>query len=108
MYELDTSSGCKSLDAKAHAQDEGDEFHASSRLAAFEKLAMSEYTCSIWGPTCDSMDCITSSTMLPELSVGDWIYFSGMGAYTNAAASEFNGFAKSRIFYTQTGMENEC
>ena len=45
------------------------------------------FVCSIWGPTCDSMDCITKEGLLPKLDVGDWLYFDNMGAYTNAAAS---------------------
>ncbi|KAI9714524.1 MAG: Ornithine decarboxylase [Bogoriella megaspora] len=35
---------------------------------------------SIWGPTCDGIDCITESCTLPEtLDVGDWLYFQDMG-----------------------------
>lgn len=49
--------------------------------------------CSLWGPTCDSIDCISSSCYLPcALEVGDWLYFGEMGAYTICAASKFNGF----------------
>ncbi|KAI8847226.1 pyridoxal-dependent decarboxylase [Chytridium lagenaria] len=47
-----------------------------------------EYPCSIWGPTCDSFDCITRETLLPEMNVGDWMYFENMGAYTMSAASQ--------------------
>jgi len=61
-----------------------------------------EFNCSVWGPTCDSLDCLTKSAMLPELNIGDWLYFDEMGAYTISAASEFNGFIKSRILYTNT------
>ncbi|KAJ3098896.1 hypothetical protein HDU97_003671 [Phlyctochytrium planicorne] len=61
-----------------------------------------EYSCSIWGPTCDSFDCITRETILPEMNVGDWMYFENMGAYTMSAASQFNGFRKSPIIYTNT------
>ncbi len=43
---------------------------------------------SIWGPTCDSMDCISKEAKLPELQVGDWILFEDMGAYTSSAASK--------------------
>jgi len=50
------------------------------------------YKCTIFGPTCDSMDCIAKDIMLPELEVGEWLYFKNMGAYTTAAASPFNGF----------------
>jgi len=61
-----------------------------------------EFNCSVWGPTCDSLDCLTKSASLPELNIGDWLYFDEMGAYTISAASEFNGFIKSRILYTNT------
>ncbi|KAJ3290194.1 hypothetical protein HK104_006947 [Borealophlyctis nickersoniae] len=61
-----------------------------------------EFPCSIWGPTCDSIDCIGKNFCLPELQVGDWLYFERMGAYTMCAASNFNGFKKSGIVYTNT------
>ncbi|KAJ3067222.1 hypothetical protein HDU98_009589 [Podochytrium sp. JEL0797] len=61
-----------------------------------------EYPCSIWGPTCDSIDCITKEGSMPVLNVGDWMYFDHMGAYTLAAASRFNGFKKTEILYTNT------
>ena len=57
--------------------------------------------CSIWGPTCDSIDCVCPMTKLPaELRVGDWLVFNNMGAYTICAASQFNGFAVSLVTYT--------
>lgn len=61
-----------------------------------------EFESSVWGPTCDSLDVITKRCSLPCLEVGDWLYFPDMGAYTNCAASEFNGYAKSRVVYTNT------
>jgi ornithine decarboxylase len=61
-----------------------------------------DYPCSIWGPTCDSMDCITREGSLPEMQPGDWMYFENMGAYTMAAGSQFNGFRKPTIIYTNT------
>lgn len=61
-----------------------------------------KFKCSVWGPTCDSMDCITKNGALPELNVGDWLYYENMGAYTMCAASTFNGFKKSSIVYTNT------
>lgn len=60
------------------------------------------YKCTIFGPTCDSMDCIAKDIELPELEVGEWLYFKNMGAYTVAAASPFNGFKSCpTIHYTQ-------
>lgn len=57
------------------------------------------HACSLWGPTCDSMDCIMKELTLPELDVGDWLSFRNMGAYTMAAASTFNGFPRSKVVY---------
>ncbi|KAI9671560.1 MAG: Ornithine decarboxylase [Caeruleum heppii] len=52
---------------------------------------LTEY--SIWGPTCDGIDCITTSCAFREvLDVGDWLYFEEMGAYTKCSATHFNGF----------------
>lgn len=50
-----------------------------------------QYESSVWGPTCDGLDCIFESRPLPELGVGDWMYFKDMGAYTMASSSTFNG-----------------
>lgn len=57
------------------------------------------YRCTIFGPTCDSMDCIAKDILLPELNVGDFLYFKNMGAYTTAAASPFNGFRSCPTTY---------
>ena len=46
-----------------------------------------KFSCSIWGPTCDSIDLIGKKFSLPEMNIGDWIVFDRMGAYTMAAAS---------------------
>jgi ornithine decarboxylase len=62
------------------------------------------HVCSVWGPTCDSMDCIVSRTTLPRaLSVGDWLVFENMGAYTLCAASSFNGLRPASVRYTVGG-----
>ncbi|KAJ3499958.1 hypothetical protein NMY22_g19428 [Coprinellus aureogranulatus] len=60
---------------------------------------------SVWGPTCDSIDCVSPKTVLPErLQVGDWLGFDNMGAYTVCAASQFNGFEVSNVIYTSGGL----
>lgn len=52
-----------------------------------------KFNVSIWGPTCDGLDCISKDTNLSHnVVVGDWLYFPNLGAYTSAAASPFNGF----------------
>ena len=56
---------------------------------------------SVWGPTCDALDCVCAAAALPgTLQVGDWLGWENMGAYTVCAASGFNGFEVSRVVYT--------
>ncbi|CAI4034592.1 hypothetical protein SMKI_11G0370 [Saccharomyces mikatae IFO 1815] len=51
------------------------------------------YKVSIWGPTCDGLDCISKEYyMKHDVVVGDWFYFPDLGAYTSSAATQFNGF----------------
>lgn len=57
------------------------------------------YSCSVWGPTCDGLDCIQSECQLPALKVGEWIYFENMGAYTSCSASKFNGMPEPKYYY---------
>jgi len=59
----------------------------------------STYISTLFGPTCDSMDTIAKRILLPELHVGDWLYFDNFGAYTLAAGSAFNGFKTSKHHY---------
>ena len=53
----------------------------------------------IFGPTCDSIDLISNETMLPELTIGEWVYVENFGAYTTAASSSFNGFITTDYKY---------
>ncbi|KAJ5562777.1 hypothetical protein N7461_001538 [Penicillium sp. DV-2018c] len=51
---------------------------------------------SIWGPTCDSTDCVVREvTFNSEVRVGDWLKYKNMGAYTSTTATQFNGFSSN-------------
>jgi ornithine decarboxylase len=40
--------------------------------------------CSVWGPTCDSIDCVRPMTYLPDqLQVSDWLVYENMGLQTS-------------------------
>jgi ornithine decarboxylase len=66
------------------------------------------YPSSLWGPTCDSMDKINEYCELPELEIGEWVYFEDMGAYTKSAASTFNGYSKAHSYYVvSSGLQSE-
>ena len=58
-----------------------------------------EYQSVIFGPTCDSIDFITNSIKLPLLNIGDYLWFSHVGSYTNSCASTFNGFKTKKYFF---------
>ena len=46
----------------------------------------------MFGSTCDGGDIIYKDCMVPEdISVGNWIVWPRMGAYTSAATTKFNG-----------------
>jgi ornithine decarboxylase len=74
--------------------------------ALFEHHGAQLFPSTLWGPTCDSMDCITRTAKLPELHIGDWITFHNSGAYTIAAGCTFNGFPRPRMVYTFSTPED--
>ena len=52
----------------------------------------------VFGPTCDSVDRLPQELALPgETQEGDFIVFQGMGAYSSATNTRFNGFGKMEI-----------
>ena len=53
----------------------------------------------IFGPTCDSIDCIAHLIDLPLLEIGDVLWFPDVGSYTNASASNFNGFQTKKYVF---------
>lgn len=63
----------------------------------------------VFGPTCDGLDKIHEQTSLPELTVGDWLVFPHMGAYTVSAGSNFNGFscADVKTFYVGSPQDTD-
>lgn len=58
-----------------------------------------KHTSSIWGPTCDGLDCINKTIEIPKLNIGDWILWKNMGAYTISAAVKFNGLPFGKPLY---------
>ena len=73
--------------------------HALITLLPFNERNEKQYDCTVYGPTCDSMDKIMDQCKLPDLSIGEVIYIENMGAYTIAASSNFNGFTQTECKY---------
>ena len=51
------------------------------------------------GPSCDSVDVISEGVLLPDLAVGDRVYFLNAGAYTLSYASSFNGWPPPAVAF---------
>lgn len=60
---------------------------------------------SLFGMTCDGYDIIANNMNLPEMNVGDWIIFGGMGSYTVGPQSQFNGMKVQKKIITWSNYE---
>ncbi|CAF3660366.1 unnamed protein product [Rotaria socialis] len=57
------------------------------------------YNSAVFGPTCDSSDQLSPSVHLPLMEIGDYLWFDNIGAYSNSASTNFNGFNTKKYFY---------
>ncbi|MEK6215934.1 MAG: type III PLP-dependent enzyme, partial [Boseongicola sp.] len=57
----------------------------------------------VFGPTCDSLDRLPGKIELPtDLATGDWVLSHGMGAYSTATVTRFNGYGAIEIVTTNS------
>ena len=55
----------------------------------------------VFGPTCDSLDRLRGTVGLPEdARPGDYVVFRGMGAYSTATVTRFNGYGAIEMVTT--------
>lgn len=73
--------------------------HAKPTILPYNERDGKTYKCVVYGPTCDSVDTISEACQLPELAISERVYVPNFGAYTTAAASNFNGFQKTPCVY---------
>lgn len=85
----------------AYAQNGKDCF--ATKVSSSISNSRLSYTSLLFGPTCDGFDLIME-TILPELKEGDYLLWADMGAYTQAAATRFNGMALPKKWYFE-GLE---
>ena len=71
--------------------------HCQYRLQSFKRGGRG--ICTVFGQTCDGMDTITQAEELPELEIGDLLFSENIGAYSNASATWFNGFAPAKVVH---------
>ena len=55
----------------------------------------------LFGQTCDGMDTIVQPEELPPLEIDDLVYSEQIGAYSNASATWFNGFAPAKVVHVR-------
>lgn len=73
--------------------------HCQYRLKALKNG--SKEICTVFGQTCDGMDTIAQSEELPNLQIDDLVYSEQIGAYSNASATWFNGFAPAKVVHVR-------
>ena len=57
----------------------------------------------VFGPTCDSLDKLPGKLKLPgKITEGDVLLFHGMGAYSTATVTRFNGFGHLELATVET------
>jgi ornithine decarboxylase len=71
--------------------------HCQYHIKAFRNGATEIST--VFGQTCDGMDTISQAEELPHLEIGDLVYSEDIGAYSNASATWFNGFAPAKVVH---------
>jgi len=76
--------------------------HQVPILIPYNNDDVEKYESVIFGNTCDGLDKICNSTILPELTISDLVYCENFGSYSLASSSSFNGFSVSHFFYVMT------
>jgi len=71
--------------------------HCQYPLKAFK--AGKKEICAVFGETCDGLDCLSQSELLPDLDIDDLVYAENIGAYGSASATYFNGFPPAKVIH---------
>ena len=72
--------------------------HQHCHMKSFRKGK--EQICGVFGPTCDALDVISMSEILPaDLQLGELMYSTNMGAYSHASSTNFNGFPPAKVVH---------
>ncbi|MFX1278744.1 MAG: type III PLP-dependent enzyme [Promethearchaeota archaeon] len=74
--------------------------HVQYHFKAFKEGLPKESA--VVGPTCDALDKISLNEQLPDLDIEDLLYSENVGAYTNASATNFNGFPPAKLIHINT------
>ncbi|XP_076231004.1 ornithine decarboxylase 2-like [Calliopsis andreniformis] len=73
-------------------------FKARIPVPLYKPVCDKKFLSYIWGPTCDSLDCVLKEVMLPEYEIGNWLIWRDMGAYSVSLSSPFNGLKAPTVY----------
>ncbi|CAJ0934290.1 unnamed protein product, partial [Mesorhabditis belari] len=59
-----------------------------------------EALCTVWGPTCSTLDLVEDNVKKPLMESGEWMLYDERGAYTSCLHSGFNGMPPPQYRYT--------
>lgn len=78
-----------------------DVFYAARPLLVSNSSQERDRACrgNVYGPTQDPFDVVLRDVVLPKLSIGDWIFFPNMGAYTSSLATNLAGVPRPPVHY---------
>lgn len=72
--------------------------HCQYHLNAFRKGP--KQICTVFGPTCDALDVVSMSELLPgNLQLNDLLFSRNIGAYSVASSTPFNGFPPAKVVH---------
>jgi len=83
--------------------------------ASSQSESVSSASCTVYGPTCDSLDCIDKKMTLPlDLTAGDFLCFTNLVDNAFVKKTCFNGIGCPKVAYMVTGCKrnlvsfNDC
>lgn len=73
-------------------------FQYPARMVAARQASSTYQNFQVFGTTCDNMDILPKPFSLPDdIQEGDWIEIGQLGAYSNSASTNFNGFSVDTV-----------
>ena len=63
-------------------ENQTDQFYSTLSEQGQKNFSQNSYS-SIFGQTCDGGDIVANNLSCPQMNVGDWIVFGGMGNFYN-------------------------
>lgn len=84
-----------------NSQQSEEQISSSVPSADYNGTSTTHLPCTVWGPTCDGLDCVSRVASLPpNLKPGDdWLFFPERGMRASSDTTGFNGLVPLDAFY---------